>query len=162
MKKIVKSIVLFLPIIIIFLVFIPFIISPILNEIRLNRFSKQLSNLSLPYNTESVEREVACGKLNGNGNGMDYFACILIKSDLSLDELIQYYKSKKFKPAKIFSKKAVEIDIKHSTGYKLESEYIENRDIYFDSLKSESDYLKYYIVMIYDGGYDAGFDLRGH
>ena len=31
------------------------------------------------------------GKLTGNGNGMQYFGAILIRSDLSLEELDAYY-----------------------------------------------------------------------
>lgn len=162
MKKIIKNTFMLLPIIIIFLIIIPFIISPIINDIRLSRFSKQLNNLSLPNDTECIEMEKACGKLNGNGNGMDYFTCMLIKSDLSLNDLNEFYRNQKFKPAKLFSKNDIEIDITRSTECKLESDYIENQDIYFDSLKNESDYSKYYIVMIYDGGYGAGFDLRGN
>ena len=37
---------------------------------------------------ESISR---AGKLTGNGNGMQYFGAILIRSDLSLEELDAYY-----------------------------------------------------------------------
>lgn len=160
MKNILKLA--FIPIIILFLIIAPFVISPIVNDITLKNFARQLNKYPLPQKTEVIERERVCGKLNGNGNGMDFFSCILIKSSLSLEKLKQYYKDTSFKPAKILSKNVVYIDVIHAKGYKLGSDYVENQDVYFDSLINEKDYSRYYIVIIYDGGYSAGFDLRGN
>ena len=38
-----------------------------------------------------IESLSQAGKLTGNGNGMQYFGAILIRSDLSLEELDAYY-----------------------------------------------------------------------
>ena len=48
-------------------------------------------DMNEPEETVIISYETRYGKLNGNGNGMDFFACTLIKSDLSLNELKQYY-----------------------------------------------------------------------
>lgn len=161
MKKIIKNI-LILPLIILSLMILSFIVSPIINDITLKSFAKQLNKYPLPEKTEFIENEVVCGKLNGNGNGMDFFASILVKSDLSLDELKQYYKNTMFKGAKTNKKQGVTANILPAKGYKLECEYLEHRDVYFSALKDMSDYSKYYIIMLYDGGYSPGFDLRGN
>jgi hypothetical protein len=154
-----------IPIIVIFLLVLPYIVSPIINDISLNSFSGQINKYALPQNTEIIEKKQVCGKLNGNGNGMDFFACILIKSDLPLDDIKQYYKAIAFKPAKSIeanSEHIVDIDVVQSKGYRLQTEYVERDEVDFASLKNVTDFSKYFLVMIYDGGYSANFDLRGH
>ena len=52
---------------------------------------KALCEIPLPEETELIESLSQAGKLTGNGNGMQYFGAILIKSELSLEELDAYY-----------------------------------------------------------------------
>ena len=52
---------------------------------------KMLCETPLPEQTELIEAISKAGKLTGNGNGMQYFGAILIKSELSLEELDAYY-----------------------------------------------------------------------
>ena len=52
---------------------------------------KELCETPLPEKTELIESISRAGKLTGNGNGMQYFGAILIRSDLSLEELDAYY-----------------------------------------------------------------------
>ena len=52
---------------------------------------KELCEIPLPEETELIESLSQAGKLTGNGNGMQYFGAILIRSDLSLEELDAYY-----------------------------------------------------------------------
>ena len=49
---------------------------------------KELCETPLPEKTELIESISRAGKLTGNGNGMQYFGAILIRSDLSLEELV--------------------------------------------------------------------------
>lgn len=67
------------------------IAAPIVNDNIAKKTANELVDLPLPNNTEYVESIHKAGKLVGNGNGMQYFGAILIKSDLSLDELKEYY-----------------------------------------------------------------------
>ena len=67
------------------------IAAPIVNDNIAKKMANELVDLPLPNNTEYVESIHKAGKLVGNGNGMQYFGAILIKSDLSLDELKEYY-----------------------------------------------------------------------
>lgn len=50
-----------------------------------------LYSLPRPINTQYIEKVSCAGKLVGNGNGMQYFGAVLIKSDLSLDRLENHY-----------------------------------------------------------------------
>ena len=52
-----------------------------------------LRKIELPEQTEFVEAVSRAGKIYGNGNGMQYFGAILVTSDLTEEELKEYYKS---------------------------------------------------------------------
>lgn len=52
---------------------------------------RKLVRLPLPEKTLFVESLSKAGKLVGNGNGMQYYGAMLISSELSLDELREYY-----------------------------------------------------------------------
>ena len=55
------------------------------------KVEKKLCETPLREKTELIESISRAGKLTGNGNGMQYFGAILIRSDLSLEELDAYY-----------------------------------------------------------------------
>lgn len=55
------------------------------------KVEKELCETPLPEKTKLIESISRAGKLTGNGNGMQYFGAILIRSDLSLEELDAYY-----------------------------------------------------------------------
>lgn len=67
------------------------VVIPVVNNAIALGVENDLKDLPLPENTELVESVSKAGKLVGNGNGMQYFGAILIKSDLSLEELDAYY-----------------------------------------------------------------------
>lgn len=75
---------------IIFIIGAPILIY-ILNDIVANNTKKELLKVKLPNNTEIVDSISIAGKLTGNGNGMQYFGAILVKTDLSKEELEEYY-----------------------------------------------------------------------
>ena len=139
-----------------------FIFTPLVNDYRLSAFAHQFDASSLPQSTMQIEQKTICGKLNGNGNGMDFLVCTLIKSDLSLDELKQYYNSMMFKAVRNDEGHKVQIEVLRSKGSEVKSEYLQHGSINFEALKNNLDYSSYYIVLLYDGGYSADFDFRGH
>lgn len=143
----------------ILLLITPFVSGPLYNDSVLNSFAQQLYNCSLPDATVIVEKHKICGKLIGNGDGMDFLACILIKSDKTADELEAYFGTLKFKGAKSSSKTA-EIETVAVTENKLQTKYLVNDEILFNE-KLVFDKQKYYAVVIYDGGFWNFFDGRG-
>ena len=61
---------------------------PLINNHTAYKVEKELCETPLPEKTELIESISRAGKLTGNGNGMQYFGAILIRSDLSLEELV--------------------------------------------------------------------------
>jgi hypothetical protein len=137
-------------------------IPALINDISLGSFAHQLYTYPLPQKTELIEHKEVCGNLIG-GSGMDFFACILIKSGLTSEELKEYYDSidfttPKYEPYLHY----VRDDVLPATGYVFVSYYNENAVIHFDTLKDKNDFSNYYVVMIYDLGYSPDLDLRGY
>ena len=73
------------------LILAAFVLVPVYNNYCAYNVEKMLCETPLPEQTELIEAISQTGKLTGNGNGMQYFGAILIKSELSLEELETYY-----------------------------------------------------------------------
>ena len=80
-------------IILLILIFLLIIFIPITNNLIANGIESEIKNIPLPQDTKIIDSISIAGKLTGNGNGMQYFGAILIKSDLDLIELENYYKN---------------------------------------------------------------------
>ena len=65
----------------------------VVNDLIAVSVKNDLQKLPLPENAEFVSSYSAAGKFVGNGNGMQYFGAILIKSELSLEEITEHYSS---------------------------------------------------------------------
>ena len=63
----------------------------IANNCIADSIEKDLRAIELPENTRLVESVSIAGKMFGNGNGMQYIGVILVESDLSPEELEEYY-----------------------------------------------------------------------
>ncbi len=146
-------------VVILILIVSPFIISPIVNNILLSVFSENLYKCELPKDTILVDKNNICGKLNGNGNGMDYLAVILIRSKMTNEELENYFNKISFAP--IGKNGIVVIDVQKQNSSKLESKYLEHGDITFSQLNDTKDFSNLYSILIYDGGHSKWFDIRG-
>ena len=126
------------------------------NEIA-NRTTEELANIQLPENTQMVDTISIAGKVSGNGNGMQYFGAVLLKTNLSEEELDTYYQQYRGNSSKFLIKKqeTEKIEVIDKPGY------------YFQTF-NEEDKEKYYILYSY-GSADGIFledllelDLRGH
>ena len=73
------------------LILAAFVSVPVYNNYCAYNVEKMLCETPLPEQTELIEAISQTGKLTGNGNGMQYFGAILIRSELSLEELDVYY-----------------------------------------------------------------------
>lgn len=105
-------------------------------------------------NVELLETESICGKLNGNGNGMNYFGAALVKaaSDEDMDTLVSELKED-------FETVGYTV----VDGHKLEIPYLEHDRLTFDDTdlqKGET----YYCVYFYVHEHPASniFDIRGY
>lgn len=64
---------------------------PVANNAIALGLEKDLKAMPLPENTRLVESSSVAEKLTGNGNGMQYFGALLLKSDLTDRELLAHY-----------------------------------------------------------------------
>lgn len=117
---------------------------------------KTLEDTPLPWHTEVCDAVCVAGKLNGNGNGMQYFGGILIKSDLTLKELENYYAK--------YRQNEWEYIVEPQIGSEIEQ--VEHKHIEFSYLngKEEKERMDYYIVYTWGSSkvLFSDFDLRRH
>lgn len=146
MKRVKNFVILLIIIIIIVTVSVP-----IINNYYAYRIEMQLCETPLPEETEIIDSVSKAGKLVGNGNGMQYFGGILIKSSLSLETLREYYSG--------FKKDEWSYIVEHQEGPSVD--WIENGTISF-SKAVEGD--NYYIVYSWGTGNSllSEIDFRGH
>lgn len=114
--------------------------------------AEKLEAFPLPEQTELLETVSKAGKLTGNGNGMQYFGAVLLKSALPIDELKDHYSG--------FSDNGRMSIVEKQNGSQIG--LIEHGSLAFET-PVEGD--GYYIV--YSWGSNGGdplcdLDLRGH
>ena len=143
----------------------PFFVSPAINDIILGRFAKQLDTMDL-RETAVVDTFSNCGHFGGAGNGMDFFACALVSTTLTYDELSAQVEAVPFAPAKTKSnggateRRRPLVEILPVTGDSVEYEYLPYDDIQLDIPEDADGSL--FVIVIFDSGYLAWHDLRGH
>lgn len=139
-----------IPLVIVIVLLVGFIVSiPLVNDRTAKEVEKQLVEVALPDNTEMIESLSKAGKLVGNGNGMQYFGAILIRSEQSLDELSAWY-LRKLPNAVVKEQKLQAI------------ECVEHGELSFKTQITETD--DYFIVYLFDSGICpfSDLDIRGH
>lgn len=107
---------------------------PIANNLIAYGIKKDLERCPLPEGAEFCAAISAAGKLNGNGNGMQYLGAILLQSDLNLQEIINHYSK--------FRTDDWDYLVQEQKGNKVD--IVEHKDISFNSPIDEND--SYYVV----------------
>ncbi len=69
------------------------LVVPVANNAIALGVENRLKRLPLPSDTQRIESTSVAGKIIGSGNGMQYFAAVLLESDQSLSELEEFYSS---------------------------------------------------------------------
>lgn len=140
MKKII-------PIILLIVVFAGSV--PFVNDFCAKNVENSLVEIALPENTRMVESVSKAGKLVGNGNGMQYFGAMLIKSEQTLEELSAYYADVN-----------TEIVVKEQTTQAIEC--LEHAQLSFTTEITDAE--NYYIVYLFGEGIApfSQLDIRGH
>lgn len=130
---------------------------PIHNDHIASEIEHTLLETPLPENTEVIESVNVAGKLTGNGNGMNFFGGMLIKTELTEDELEQFYSE--------IREYGFEYLIVNQNSDKIS--VIEHGDYNFESLKNVTDFDRFYLIYTWGSDNSAlknfgNFDLRGH
>ena len=122
---------------------------PLINDFSAKNVENSLLEIALPENTQMVESVSKAGKLVGNGNGMQYFGAMLIKSEQTLEELTAYYADVN-----------AEIVVKAQTSQEIAC--LEHAQLSFTAEITEEE--NYYIVYLFGEGIApfSQLDLRGH
>ena len=150
-RNILSKIIVFLPLLFIVLIISLYFVCPVVNDFVAAGVVKDLKRNPLPENTIIVDEKSAAGKLCGCGNGMQYFGALLLKSDLSLEELKVYYSQ--------FSDKEWDNIVEQQCGNRIEE--VEHQDLDFEADIDGDDYYILYEWGSYHG-LASEFDLRGH
>ena len=145
------TIALFIPIFIIVLMVILYIVSAAVNDFTATEVKNDIMALPLPQNTTVEESLSRAGNLTGNGNGMQFFGAVLLKSDMSLNELEAYYDP--LRP-----------DEWHYIVERQDGKEIKPTEHPVLSFKTDIDGDNYYILYSWGDGNNLfrNFDLRGH
>ena len=124
---------------------------PLINNYTAYKVERVLCDISLPEEAELIESLSQAGKLTGNGNGMQYFGAILIKSELSLEELETYYSDYRSNEWEYL------VEIQEGQSIKV----IEHKALQFSEEIEDSGY---YIVYSWGSGNSLlkELDIRGH
>ena len=133
------------------LILAAFVSVPVYNNYCAYNVEKMLCETPLPEQTELIEAISQTGKLTGNGNGMQYFGAILIKSELSLEELDAYYSD--------YRSSELEYLVEVQKGQSVEM--LEHGGLQFSE---EINGNSYYIVYSWESGNSllGELDIRGH
>lgn len=124
---------------------------PFVNDFAAKRIAEGLRSLPLPEGAELVETVYAAGKLAGSGNGMQYFGALLLRSELSLEELEAHYSH--------CAGRDWECCVEPQRGSAIQA--IEHGGLRFDAPAADEGF---YIVYAWGDGapFFEDFDLRGH
>ena len=127
------------------------VVIPLANNHYAKQVEKELRETPLPERTEIIDSVSLAGKLVGNGNSVQYFGAILLKSKLSLNDLEDYYS----------------VYQKNEWSYVVEPQenqiitVVEHSKISFSEMVDDE---AYYIVYSWGDGPDLleELDFRGH
>ena len=120
------------------------------NSMLLRGFVSDLrSELRAAEGIEIIETVSDYGKLNGNGNGINFFGAVLVKAEdpAVLDALVSL--NKDFDVMDYYKQEKREIDL----------DYAENAHLSFENLSPD-----YYVVWFYQSEHPHSnlFDVKGH
>lgn len=134
------------------LILIPIIILsfiPLINNYIVYEETKKITQISPLKDTKYIESKRLVGKLNGNGNNVEYLAVVLIKSNAELNELKKYYH---------------QYEVQKQESLHFDNELLIHQSIKFDQLGTNKKLHNYFVIYRY--WYPSygllNFDLRGH
>lgn len=130
---------------IVFFIFVILIIYFLLSNIGLKGFEKEVSRIILPENIEKIAMKSGIGDSGGNGDYSTYRVVLVIKTQMSIDELIQYFEDRNL----TFTSHIVKSDTPIVYVTHCEKELFESPvhfTLQFDELKEIEDYKNYYFL----------------
>lgn len=115
----------------------------------IDKFENEISSYE---GIEIIESQQTYGKLNGNGNGINYFGAVLLKADStdSLDKIV----------SKLSNKYDI-VEYNRQTSSQIDSYLLEHKSLSFDkSINPDEEY--YCIYYFHSSDKSNSFDVAGH
>ena len=130
-----------------------FVISFNVNDALTVKTVEIFEEIPLPKESEYIETTTFIGRVSGTGNGADLFVAMLIESELSEDELMEYYSKYSYGEEK------GRYFVTKQSGQKIENIY--GGDVYFEhNLKENKKYFQVYVLGKTVSPF-SWFDIRG-
>lgn len=125
---------------------------PLLHDKKLEEISSLLTNVELPQETNILSTGSKVGHQIGNSDHCDYFAYLVIKSNLTNKELTEYYKSKNLD---------IEILFKNNLG-SYQNEKVDHDEVFtLKELVDSNKAVNYTaIIFVFKIAETSSFDLR--
>ena len=157
MKK--KQLVIIVPMAIFIIIIAPYFIVPVLNDARTSIITNEVASLPIPERTEILEIVSGFGNTSGTGNHTEIWIGMLLKSELSKDEIQDFF-TKTYQFRYPGDRSSIETySVKEDRHYSLVLSLI-GKDL--KKLKSDTDHDGYFVVGITENAISSFFDLRGH
>ena len=118
----------------------------------------RLKKYELPVDTVLMDSISIASKLTGNGNGMQYMGAILVESELSKEQLLEYY-SNDFNYIEVREQKTEVLDF-INTGYNAFSKFEKTGGNRYYSIICWDDERREFFGHVVSEILD--FDIRGH
>lgn len=141
--------------VVIFIIIFVIVIALNTNDILLFRMMLQFENiLTNESNFKILDKASVCGKLNGNGNGVQFFGAVLIEVN-SEESVIQI--------ANQLSEYFEEASYVRQQNNTIQSRHLEHRTLKFSYTQFSAEKI-YYMVYFYESNHDLAslFDLDAH
>jgi len=154
--KIIAAIIAAVPATLIVSAILLFIIVPLINNSVAASIRRDLENLPLPAQTELIDSLSAAGNLVSQGNKVQTFGAILVRSELSLEEL-----SAHFSQYRIDNEWHIQVEMQYSRNIG----FMRERERFTFNLSTDAPLENYFIVYAWgptNGVLDGLFDLRGN
>lgn len=140
-----KKLMLIIFIVIIVILSCLFLYSIIHPNIKLKNLEKQVSNIALPENIEKIAMKSGIGDSGGNGDYSTYRVVLVVKTQMSLDELIQEFENRNLTFLTHIPNSDTPIcNITHCENKVFKSS--RSFTLTFDELTETEDYTNYYFI----------------
>lgn len=127
------------------------VVFPAINDGIARGAARELERIPLPAQTELVETVSAAGNLAGNGDKIQYFGALLLKSKLTARQLDDHYRA--------YRAEAWQCRVAPQTGAAIAQ--TEHPVYSFDALQDETDFSGYYILYTRESGsWLLAWDIR--
>ncbi len=157
-KKIRNILFLIIGLFIFFTIFIPVTFIPY-NRYTLTSFAEAVFSIVPPQDSVIIEKKKEFGSLVSNGDHCDFYASVVLQSDLTESELLEYYQ-RRYKGESEIGILSLSDDSEVSPDNTLLPVRSQMNDVKF-KVSGSNDESKFFILYIYEPDYVSGIgDLR--